>query len=183
MASDRAIIDEAYAGDIIGVFDPGIFSIGDSICEKGSLISFAGIPTFAPEHFAAVERIDTMKRKQFEKGIEQIAQEGAIQIFHQPNSGFEEIIVGVVGMLQFEVLEYRLKTEYSVDIRRRDLPFEVIRWIENEDLNPTALNLTSDTRWVQDFKGNNLLLFTSPWCVNWALQKNEGLQLREFNRD
>jgi peptide chain release factor 3 len=183
MASDRAIIDEAYAGDIIGVFDPGIFSIGDSICEKGSMISFAGIPTFAPEHFAAVERIDTMKRKQFEKGIEQIAQEGAIQIFHQPNSGFEEIIVGVVGMLQFEVLEYRLKTEYSVDIRRRDLPFEVIRWIENEDLNPASLNLTSDTRWVQDFKGNNLLLFTSPWCVTWALDKNPQLKLREFSEN
>ena len=183
MASDRAIIDEAYAGDIIGVFDPGIFSIGDSICEKGSLITFAGIPTFAPEHFAAVERIDTMKRKQFEKGIEQIAQEGAIQIFHQPNTGFEEIIVGVVGMLQFEVLEYRLKTEYSVDVRRRDLPFEVIRWIENEDLNPSLLNLTSDTRWVQDFKGNNLLLFTSPWCVTWALDKNPQLRLREFSEN
>ena len=183
MASDRAIIDEAYAGDIIGVFDPGIFSIGDSICEKGSNISFAGIPTFAPEHFAAVERIDTMKRKQFEKGIEQIAQEGAIQIFHQPNSGFEEVIVGVVGMLQFEVLEYRLKSEYAVDIRRRDLPFEVIRWIDNEDLNPSALNLTSDTRWVQDFKGNNLLLFTSPWCVTWALDKNPRLRLREFSEN
>ena len=183
MASDRAIINEAFAGDIIGVFDPGIFSIGDTICEKGMNIAFAGIPTFAPEHFAAVERIDTMKRKQFEKGIEQIAQEGAIQIFHAPHTGFEEVIVGVVGVLQFEVLEYRLKTEYSVEIRRRDLPFEVIRWVENEDLDISTLNLTSDTRWVQDFKGNNLLLFTSPWCVTWALDKNPSLRLREFSEN
>ena len=183
MAQERAIIDEAYAGDIIGVFDPGIFSIGDTICEKGKNICFEGIPTFAPEHFAAVERIDTMKRKQFEKGIMQIAQEGAIQIFHEPFTGVEEVIVGVVGVLQFEVLEYRLKTEYGVDVRRRAMPYELVRWVENENIKISDLNLTSDTKWVQDFKGNNLLLFTSEWCINWALQKNEGLMLREFNRD
>ena len=183
MAQERAIIDEAYAGDIIGVFDPGIFSIGDTICEKGKNICFEGIPTFAPEHFAAVERVDTMKRKQFEKGIMQIAQEGAIQIFHEPFTGVEEVIVGVVGVLQFEVLEYRLKTEYGVDVRRRTMPYELVRWVENENIKISDLNLTSDTKWVQDFKGNNLLLFTSEWCINWALQKNEGLVLREFNRD
>ncbi|MDO5444499.1 MAG: peptide chain release factor 3 [Eubacteriales bacterium] len=183
MASERAIIDEAYAGDIIGVFDPGIFSIGDTICEKGKNIHFAGIPTFAPEHFAAVERVDTMKRKQFEKGIEQIAQEGAIQIFHEPYTGYEEVIVGVVGVLQFEVLEYRLKTEYSTEIRRRDMPYEVIRWIDHTDKDISSLNLTSDTKWVQDFKGNDLLLFTSSWCVQWALDKNPGLSLREFSEN
>ena len=183
MAQERAIINEAYAGDIIGVFDPGVFSIGDTICEKGMKLEFEGIPTFAPEIFAAVERVDTMKRKQFEKGIMQIAQEGAIQIFHEPFTGVEEIIVGVVGILQLEVLEYRLKSEYGVDVRRRSMPYEVVRWIDNEDINPNDLNLTSDTKWVQDFRGNNLLLFTSEWCVNWALTKNEGLRLREFNRE
>ena len=183
MAQERAIIDEAFAGDIIGVFDPGIFSIGDTICEKGQSLCFEGIPTFAPEHFAAVERVDTMKRKQFEKGIMQIAQEGAIQIFHEPFTGVEEVIVGVVGVLQFEVLEHRLKSEYGVDIRRRSMPFELVRWVENEEIDIPSLNLTSDTKWVQDFRGNNLLLFTSEWCINWALQKNEGLRLREFNRD
>ena len=183
MASERAIIDEAFAGDIIGVFDPGIFSIGDTICEKGMNVRYAGIPTFAPEHFAAVERIDTMKRKQFEKGIEQIAQEGAIQIFHEPHTGYEEVIVGVVGILQFEVLEYRLKTEYSTEIRRRDMPYEVIRWIENEDIDIPSLNLTSDTKWVQDFRGNNLLLFTAQWNVQWALDKNPQLRLREFSEN
>jgi peptide chain release factor 3 len=124
-----------------------------------------------------------MKRKQFEKGIMQIAQEGAIQIFHEPYSGIEEVIVGVVGVLQFEVLEYRLKTEYGVEIRRRDLPYESIRWIDESPVKPDRLNLTSDTKWVQDYKGNDLLLFTSGWCVNWALQKNEGLKLREFNNE
>ena len=183
MAQEREIIDEAYAGDVIGVFDPGIFSIGDTICEKNMNVRFEGIPTFAPEHFAGVERIDTMKRKQFEKGIMQIAQEGAIQIFHEPYTGVEEVIVGVVGVLQFEVLEYRLRTEYGVEIRRRAMPFEHVRWVENEEIDIGALNLTSDTKWVQDFRGNNLLLFTSEWCINWALQKNEGLRLGEFNRN
>ena len=113
----------------------------------------------------------------------QIAQEGAIQIFHEPYTGVEEIIVGVVGILQLEVLEYRLKNEYGVDVRRRSMPYEVVRWIDSEGINPNDLNLTSDTKWVQDFRGNNLLLFTSEWCVNWALTKNPGLELREFNRD
>ena len=183
MAQDRKIISEAYAGDIIGIFDPGIYSIGDTLCLPPGKFRYEGIPTFAPEHFASVERVDTMKRKQFEKGILQIAQEGAIQIFHEPQTGVEEVIVGVVGVLQFEVLEYRLKTEYGVDIRRRSLPYELVRWVDNEDVRIPELNLTSDTRWVQDFKGNNLLLFTAPWCIDWALKKNEGLRLREFNRD
>ncbi len=182
MAQEREIIDTAYAGDIIGVFDPGIFSIGDTVCAKDMKIRFEGIPTFAPEHFAAVERIDTMKRKQFEKGMTQIAQEGAIQMFHEPFTGVEEVIVGVVGVLQFEVLEYRLKTEYGVDVRRRALPYEQIRWIAGET-DPSSLNLTSDTRWVQDFRGNNLLLFPAEWCVRWAESKNPDLVLREFSEN
>ena len=133
MAEERHIVDEAYAGDIIGVFDPGIFSIGDTICKSNKKFAFEGIPTFAPEHFARVRQIDTMKRKQFIKGINQIAQEGAIQIFQEFNTGMEEIIVGVVGVLQFEVLEYRLKNEYGVDIRLEPLPYEHIRWIENPE--------------------------------------------------
>lgn len=111
MAQERKVIDEAYAGDIIGVFDPGIFSIGDTVCSPSKKFAFEGIPTFAPEHFARVRQVDTMKRKQFIKGIEQIAQEGAIQIFQEYNTGMEEIIVGVVGVLQFDVLQYRLNNE------------------------------------------------------------------------
>ena len=117
MAQERKIVDKAYAGDIIGVFDPGIFSIGDTICMPGKKFAYEGIPTFAPEHFARVRQVDTMKRKQFVKGINQIAQEGAIQIFQEYNTGMEEIIVGVVGVLQFDVLKYRLENEYNVEIR------------------------------------------------------------------
>ena len=130
-----------------------------------------------------IEQTDSLKRKQFVKGVEQIAQEGAIQIFHEPNSGMERVIVGVVGVLQFEVLEYRLKNEYKVDVIRRDLPFRYIRWIRNEGLDVKSLNLTSDTKWVQDFKGNDLLIFTSEWNINWATDKNEGLILEDFNKE
>lgn len=183
MAQEREIINEAYAGDIIGVFDPGIFSIGDTVCAPGRKIAYEGIPTFAPEHFARIRQKDTLKRKQFVKGTTQIAQEGAIQIFHEPFSGMEEVIVGVVGVLQFEVLEYRLKNEYNVDIIREGLPYQYIRWIENKDIDVKSLNLSSDTKIVQDFKDNYLLIFTSEWNIRWALEKNEGLILSEFNRD
>ena len=182
MADDRAIVSEAYAGDIIGLFDPGIFSIGDTLCTGKKHVQFAGIPTFAPEHFARVTQVDTMKRKQFVKGMEQIAQEGAIQIFRDLGSGMEEVIVGVVGVLQLEVLEYRLKNEYNVDIRMQSLPYEHLRWILNDpdELDIKHLDLTSDTRAIEDMKGNPLLLFGSPWSINWAEQHNETLKLSEF---
>ena len=153
MAQDRATVDTAYAGDIIGLFDPGIFSIGDTLCTGKTV-----------------------------KGMEQIAQEGAIQIFRDLGGGMEEVIVGVVGVLQFEVLEYRLNTEYKVDIRMQELPYEHIRWIENDpdELNPKDLDLTSDTRCIEDLKGNHLLLFASEWSINWAQQHNEALRLSEF---
>ncbi len=183
MAESREIVDEAYAGDIIGVFDPGVFSIGDTICSGGDKFAFVGIPTFAPEHFALVSVVDTMKRKQFVKGITQIAQEGAIQIFQELNGGMEEVIVGVVGVLQFEVLTYRLKNEYNVDIRMNNLPYQYIRWIENEDINVKALNLTSDTRRIQDLKGKKLLLFTNPWNITWATDHNKELELSEFGKN
>ena len=172
MAEERHIVDEAYAGDIIGVFDPGIFSIGDTICKSNKKFAFEGIPTFAPEHFARVRQIDTMKRKQFIKGINQIAQEGAIQIFQEFNTGMEEIIVGVVGVLQFEVLEYRLKNEYGVDIRLEPLPYEHIRWIENpEEIDVNRIVGTSDMKKIKDLKGNPLLVFANSWSVNMVLER------------
>ncbi len=182
MAQEREIVDTAYAGDIIGVFDPGLFSIGDTICDAKKKVEFEGIPTFAPEHFAIYEQKDTLKRKQFVKGMTQIAQEGAIQIFREPETGMERVIVGVVGVLQFEVLEYRLKNEYNVEVIKTPMPYEHIRWIANKDIDPKTLNLTSDTKIVQDFKDNYLLIFTSEWNINWALQKNEGLELTAFSK-
>lgn len=182
MAQEREVIDEAYAGDIIGVFDPGIFSIGDTVCAPGQKFQYEGIPTFAPEHFARIRQKDTLKRKQFIKGTEQIAQEGAIQIFQEPNTGMEEVIVGVVGVLQFEVLEYRLKNEYNVDIIREGLSYQYLRWIDKAETEVKNLILTSDTKVVQDFKGRYLLLFTSEWNIRWALEKNDGLVLSEFGK-
>ena len=183
MADERQIINKAYAGDIIGVFDPGIYSIGDTICSSDEKFRYEGIPTFAPEHFARVRQIDTMKRKQFLKGVMQIAQEGAIQIFQEFNSGMEEIIVGVVGVLQFEVLTYRLKNEYNVEVGLEQLPYEYIRWIENpSDINVDKLSGTSDMKKVKDLKGDPLLLFAHEWSIKMVLDRNEGLRLSEFGR-
>ena len=180
MASERKILDEAYAGDIIGVFDPGIFSIGDTICMPKAQFQYEGIPTFAPEHFARVRQMDTMKRKQFVKGINQIAQEGAIQIFQEYNTGLEEIIVGVVGVLQFDVLKYRLENEYNVEIRLEPLPYEHIRWITSTDTDLDKIVGTSDMKKVKDLKGNPLLLFINAWSVGMTLDRNKGLELSEF---
>ena len=124
-----------------------------------------------------------MKRKQFLKGVMQIAQEGAIQIFQEFNTGMEEIIVGVVGVLQFEVLKYRLENEYNVDIRLENLPFEHIRWIENKDeVDVEKIVGTSDMKRVKDMKGNPLLLFVNSWSVGMVLERNDGLILSEFVR-
>ena len=184
MAQERHIVEEAYAGDIIGVFDPGIFSIGDTICNSNKKFAFEGIPTFAPEHFARVRQIDTMKRKQFLIGMSNFSQEGAIQIFQEFNTGMEEIIVGVVGVLQFEVLEYRLKNEYNVDIKLEPLPYEHIRWIENpEEINMSRIVGTSDMKKIKDLKDNPLLLFVNSWSVNMVLERNEGLKLSEFGKN
>ena len=183
MAQEREIVEEAFAGDIIGVFDPGIFSIGDSVCDPARPVTFEGIPTFAPEHFAVITQKDTLKRKQFVKGMSQIAQEGAIQIFQEPGTGMERVIVGVVGVLQFEVLEHRLLHEYGVEIRRENLPYQHIRWLTNKEVDPKTLQLSSDTKRIQDLKGNNLLLFANSWSVQWATDHNKGLELAEFSRN
>ena len=179
MAQEREIINEAYAGDIIGVFDPGIFSIGDTICDRDMKVKYKGIMTFAPEHFAEVEQVDSMKRKQFAKGMNQIAQEGAIQIFFLPETGMERVIVGVVGMLQYEVLEHRMESEYGVKFRRRNLNYQVIKRIVSSPVPPKDLDLTNSI-WVQDVKGRDLLIFAGSWCVDWALSHNKGLELDDF---
>jgi len=184
MADERKMVEEAYAGDIIGIFDPGIFSIGDTLTTAKDKFQFEGIPTFAPEHFARVRLVDSMKRKQFVKGVTQIAQEGAIQIFQEYKGGMEEIIVGVVGVLQFDVLKFRLESEYNVEIRLENLPYEHIRWIENkEEVDVDSLSGTSDMKKVIDMKGNPLLLFVNAWSVGMTLDRNSGLVLTEFGRN
>jgi len=183
MAAEREIVNEAYAGDIIGVFDPGIFSIGDTITVPGKKLRYSGIPTFEPEHFMRVSPKDTMKRKQFIKGTEQIAQEGAIQIFQESSTGMEEIIVGVVGVLQFDVLKFRLEKEYGVEIRLENLPYEYIRWIGDPDTDPEKITGTSDMKRIRDLKGRPLLLFINEWSIGMTLDRNEGLVLTEFQKN
>ena len=183
MASERTIVEEAYAGDIIGVFDPGIFSIGDTVCLPKDDFEYEGIPTFAPEHFARVIQLDSMKRKQFVKGVEQIAQEGAIQIFQEHEAGFAEIIVGVVGTLQFDVLKYRLENEYNCEIRLEPLPYQAIRWIKDRNTDMNKLRGVSEVKKVKDMRGNPLLLFKNEWGIQFVLDRNEGLELVEFSKE
>ena len=179
MAAEREIVEEAYAGDIIGVFDPGLFAIGDTITVPGKKFRYSGIPTFEPEHFMRVSPKDTMKRKQFIKGTEQIAQEGAIQIFKIPGAGLEEVIVGVVGTLQFDVFEYRMKNEYNVDLRMSSLPYDHLRLIESMDCHPDEIVLCTGAAMLQDFRDRYLLAFDGEWSVGFLTKHNPGLVLAD----
>lgn len=175
LAQDRQIIDTAYPGDIVGLFDPGIFGIGDTICEPSKKFKFADFPVFPPEKFARVQAKDTMKRKQFVKGIEQLTQEGAIQLFRQAGAGLDSYIVGTVGTLQFEVLEYRLKNEYNVDIEMVMQPFEVARWLAFEDgrnVTPESLKGTDRGMFVYDREENPVLLVSNEWALGWITDNN-----------
>ncbi len=177
LAQEREIVDEAYAGDIIGVFDPGIFNIGDTLSEGSERFKFEGIPVFAPEHFARVYTKNSLKRKQFIKGIMQLSEEGAIQIFQQWDSILQEFIIGVVGVLQLEVLEYRLKNEYGVDISIEHLPFKHIRWVKTEGFNPDKFKITSDTMIAKDQSDNPVLLFQNEWSIRTVSERNSGVEL------
>lgn len=183
MAQDRKVIDEAYAGDVIGVFDPGIFSIGDTICTPGKKFAYEGIPTFAPEHFCRLVALDSMKRKQFMKGVTQIAQEGAIQIFQDYNLEMSEIIVGVVGTLQFDVLKYRMENEYSCDVKLEPLPYGYIRWIKDTTTDLSTIKVPSDAKRVKDMKGNPLVIFANQWSLKLLMERNEGVEFMEFNKN
>ncbi len=183
MAQDRKVIEEAYAGDVIGVFDPGVFSIGDTITAPGKKFRYEGIPTFAPEHFCRLVQLDSMKRKQFNKGVTQLAQEGAIQIFQDYTLGLSEIIVGVVGVLQFDVLKYRLENEYGCDVRLEPLPYNYIRWVKDTSMDLNKLKRISDCKKVKDMNDNPLLLFANEWSIRLMLENNKDLELLEFRKN
>ncbi len=185
MAQERTIVEEAYAGDIIGVFDPGQFRISDTIAVSNEQFCFDPIPVFPPEHFARVAPENSMKRKQFLKGITQLALEGAIQVYKQPDIGTETFVIGVVGALQFDVLEHRLRNEYGVAIRQSPLNYQKARWIrpnaEGKMPDTQKLSLTSTTLLVLDKNENPVLLFESDWAITWALERNEGLVLESIH--
>ncbi len=180
LAQDRVVVEEAYPGDIIGVHDPGIFRIGDTLCEDQSKLQYEGIPVFAPEHFAKIYAKNSLKRKQFLKGISQLAEEGSIQVFKRPNIGTEELIVGVVGILQFEVLEYRLQNEYGVDISMQMLPYKHIRWVQMENFDPDEFGVTMDTLIVQDEDERPVLLFQNEWSIERVKERNKNATLTDI---
>lgn len=181
MAQDRVIVETAYAGDIIGIHDPGIFRIGDSLCFDNSKVEYEGIPSFAPEHFAKIYTKNALKRKQFLKGISQLAEEGSIQVFKRPNIGVEELIVGVVGVLQFEVLEYRLQNEYGAEILMERLPYRYIRWVKQEEYDQSKFSITMDTLVVNDEKERPVLLFQNEWSIRQVLERNKTAELLEVS--
>ena len=180
LAQDRQIIDEAWPGDIVGLFDPGIFGIGDTLTDESRKFRFAAFPVFPPEKFARVMAKDTMKRKQFVKGIEQLTQEGAIQLFRQEGVGMESYIVGTVGTLQFDVLTYRLKSEYGVDIELAMQPFEVARWLAFPDgrrVTPASLRGADRGMFVYDRSDRPVLLVANEWALGWITDNNPSLEL------
>lgn len=171
----REIIDEAYPGDIIGIFDPGVFRIGDTLCDNGSF-TFEPLPIFSPEHFARVSVKNTLKYKQFHKGIEQLSEEGAIQVFHQVNRT-EDLVIGAVGQLQFEVFQYRMKAEYGAEVELFHLPYSFARWV-NPSVNMETLNYDRYSNIVvKDKDDRNVLLFPNQFSINWVLEKNPGVVL------
>jgi len=178
MAQDRVIVESAFAGDIIGLHDPGIFNIGDTLSEKITDLKFEGIPQFAPEFFTKISTVNAMKRKQFLKGLQQLAEEGTIQVYKRPFAGAEELIVGVVGVLQFEVLEYRLIHEYGVDVKSVRQPYRFIRWV-NDDFDMEKISLTMDTVAAVDKDQQSVLLFQNEWSIRTIQERNATLILRE----
>ena len=179
MADEREGVENAYPGDIIGLFDPGIYRLGDTLCT-GPKIRFEKIPVFAPERFARVRPLDSMKRKQFVKGIHQLAEEGAIQTFRRNETGLEEFIVGVVGELQFDVLTYRLKSEYGVDLVMDRLNYRFVRWVVDTPVPVEQLQLTSTSARGFDAEEQQVLFFENDWSIRLAGEKNKGLELADI---
>ncbi|WP_017726904.1 peptide chain release factor 3 [Halalkalibacterium ligniniphilum] len=177
LAQSREIIEEAYAGDIIGLFDPGTFRIGDTLVE-GANFEFDEMPHFSPEHFSVITVKEALKHKSFEKGLQQLTEEGAIQLFKTYNRHTEQQIVGVVGVLQFEVLEYRLKHEYHVDIQLERLPFSFARWVDGEgEAMETFKRMQRNL--VTDRDGRIVVLFENDFQMRTAIDKYPDLQFFE----
>lgn len=179
LAQERVITEVAYPGDIIGLHDPGIFNIGDTLSANDIQLIFEGIPKFAPEHFIKISTINALKRKHFMKGISQLSEEGTIQVYKRPHYGTEELIVGIVGMLQFEVLDYRLKNEYGVETTSQKLPYRYIRWIDPATFTPDNVSMTMDTILVHDEEDKPVLLFQNEWSVKTFQERNKNFVLSD----
>jgi len=165
MAQERKVVDDGYAGDIIGVFDPGIFRIADTI-TGGANFKYPPLPQFPPEHFARLTILDPMKRKQLKKGLDQLAQEGSVQLFRPPEGREGDAIVGAVGELQFDVVQHRLEAEYSVKTRVERLSFSLARWVEGEPLPLAKLESLLYGYGALDIFGQAVVLFKGSWQLD-----------------
>jgi peptide chain release factor 3 len=175
MAQERTLVDEAFSGDILGVWDPGVLRIGDSLCQ-GPPVEFEGIPRFSPEHFVRVRLDDPLKRKQLKKGLEQLSEEGAVQLFFDRQRVERDPILGAVGVLQFEIIEHRLLGEYRVRIGFDRLPYRFARWIEPTEpgqvLDHDKFELGGRQSCVFDIEGRPLVLFENEWLMRRTEEEN-----------
>jgi peptide chain release factor 3 len=178
MAAERTAIEDAWPGDVIGLFDPGQYRIGDTLVEGGRF-DFECVPRFSPEHFAIVRSKDPLKRKQMEKGLEQLAEEGTVQIFQQLQMGMKDPIVGVVGQLQFEVLQYRIEHEYGANILVDKLGYSIARWVVGS-FDPKSFDWEGNRQTVQDRDGLPLVLFRDEWALQHAEQKHPDLKFLAY---
>jgi peptide chain release factor 3 len=177
MGQGREEVDEAFPGDVVGLFDPGVFRIGDSLSTSGKIVHPA-IPLFSPEHFRRVEVAGVERRKALAKGLDQLAQEGAVQIFAEPGSGTAAPVLGVVGPLQFDVLVHRMETEYGVELRLAALPYKVARWVQGE-FDADVLRYSDAMKLVADRDGRAVLLAESIWHIERALARHPEIVLSE----
>ncbi len=170
MAQDRSLVDEAYAGDVVGIHDPGVFRIGDSL-STGESLHYTGIPVFAPEYFVRVELADPLKSKQLRKGLDQLSEEGAVQVFRplQTNDQY----LGVVGLLQIDVVKFRIKAEYGVEVNMRTLPYTAARWIYCDDKLALEKFKTEESHSiVLDRYNNPTLLLDAEWRLKFHQERN-----------
>ena len=178
-ASDREVVDEAYAGDVVGLANPGSFAIGDTLCT-GSPVAYDRIPAFAPEHFASVRNVDTGAYKSFQKGIAQLSEEGAIQVFYAAGQMRSEPIFAAVGELQFEVAKYRLAAEYNVKTEFLRMPFSLARRVGGDPSAVAAATWPSNAKLVEDGAGIPVALFESEWSMRLAEEWNPALRFETF---
>jgi peptide chain release factor 3 len=175
MAQERTMIDEAFSGDIIGLWDAGNLRIGDTLCD-GPPLEFEGIPRFSPEHFVRVRLTDPLKRKQLKKGLDQLSEEGAVQLFFDRTRLERDPVLGAVGNLQFEVIQHRLKSEYGVNVGFDRLPYVHARWVEGEPVNLDRFERPGSTTSVLDVEGRPLVLFANEWALRTAVEDHPHLK-------
>lgn len=175
---DREVIEEAVAGDVVGVINPGQFTIGDTVAEK-DIGLFPPLPRFQPEHFALLRGKQTDRAKQFIKGLSQIEEEGAIQLFYPVASGRREPMLGAVGALQFDVVRYRLEAEYNVETDLEPMNYSAARWVRGDIPTLNALGDARGRMRAEDRDGQAVILFTTEWDMRYAIENTKDVEFRD----